>query len=516
MPDNKSNNSRIAKNTLFLYIRMFFVMLVSLYTARVVLNVLGASDYGIYNVVGGFVSLFAFLNATLASSMSRFYNYEGGRLGEEGYAKVFSVGIRVHAFLALTVLLLLETFGLWYINNVMVLPEDRLKAANYLFQFSVFSMLFVILTVPFRSAIVSKERMGFYAVVDIIDVVLKLIIVIVLPYVSSDKLIFYALLQFVITILNFILNLVYAKTQFNCLHISPHIERSDLKEMLSFSGWNLLGTFAFMLKEQGVNLLLNAFFGTIVNAARGIAFAINAAITGFSSNISMAFKPQMVSSYAKGDFSRSLRLFTSQSKICFCLMLMLVTPLILEMDLVLHLWLGEAVPDYTRIFASIVLAQTTIGTLNPPVTQMVFATGKISRFQIYSSSVNILLLPVCWLFLYFGYDAWIVFIITFVFTILNQCVCLAAMRRVVEYSLKDYLKEVVFPCVTMAVIVPILPILLTRIMEDSFLRLLIVSVASLLVTALSLYCFFLNTSEKIIVNQYMQSIINKKKSNTNL
>jgi O-antigen/teichoic acid export membrane protein len=341
-------------------------------------------------------------------------------------------------------------------------------------------------------------------------VILKLAVVLVLPYVTFDKLVFYAGMLLGITLLNFMLNVIFAKTHFMCLRITRYVDISLLKKMISFSGWNLLGTFAFMLRGQGVNLLLNSFFGTVVNAARGVAYQVNSAITGFSSNISMAFKPQMVSSYAQGNIERSLRLFTSQSKICFCLMLMLTIPLIMEMDLVLRVWLGEAVPEYTNVFEPIVLAQSTVGTLNPPLTQLVFATGNIRRFQIYSSSVNILLLPVCWVFLHLGYDAWIVFIISFIFTILNQCVCFAAMRRVLEYQLYRYIKEIILPCFSMAILCPIIPLVITKLFEDSIGRLFLVSIASIIATVSLLYVLFLTTSAKRIVQQYVQNLIRKR------
>ncbi len=510
MADNSSKNKRIAKNTIFLYIRMIVVLLVGLYTSRVVLNVLGVEDYGVYNVVGGFVSLFAFLNATLSASLQRFYNYEGSCKGENGYTNVYSLGIRVHAILAISVLAILETFGIWYINNVMVLPEGRLSAAHYLFQFSITSMLMVIMKIPFSAIIIAKEKMNFYAVVSIIEALLRLGIALILPFVNGDKLIIYGLLYLGVSTFDFILNVVYAKTNFKFLHLLKNIDKSLLKEILSFSGWNLFGTVIFMLKGQGVNLLLNAFFGTVVNAARGVAFQVNSAIMGFSSNISISFRPQLISSYAEGNKNRAFNLFMSQSKICYCLVLMLITPVIIEINPILHLWLGSAVPEYTDIFTALVLIDAMICTLNAPVTQIVHATGNIKLYQILSSVVNIFLLPICWLFLYMGYDAWTVFLITIIVSIINQSVCLIAMHQVFRYDYKEYLRYIILPCLVLTIIVPIIPYVISHYMNESIWRIILVGVSSIVITVTLLYVFFLTNSEKNLVKKYVSKI---KKNN---
>lgn len=510
MPENITNNKRIAKNTLFLYIRMIFVLLVGLYTSRVVLNVLGVSDYGVYNVVAGFVSLFSFLNATLSSSLQRFYNFEEGRNGECGIVKIYSLGVRVHALLAVIVFLILETFGLWYINNVMVLPDGRLETANYLFQFSVLSMLLVILKIPFSALIIAQERMNFYAIVSIIEILLRLIIIIILPYLAYDKLLVYGLLQLMVSIIDFLLNSIYAKTQFKFIKILKEVDKLVLKDMLSFSGWNLLGTVVFMLKGQGVNMILNVFFGTVVNAARGVAFQVNSAITGFSTNIAMSFRPQMVSSYASGNTMRAYNLFTAQSKICYCLILMLITPVILEINILLHLWLGEAVPDYANIFTALVLIDAMICTLSSPVTQMVFATGNIVIYQILTSSVNIFLLPLCWVALKCGAEAWSSFVITIIVSILNQTVALIGMHKVFDFSYSDYIKQIIVPCLSMTVLVPIIPFLITLVVPDSFGRVILVGLVSVTISGIVLYTLFLSASEKSMIQQYAKKIFKKK------
>lgn len=506
----QANNKRIARNTLFLYIRMFFVLIVSLYTSRVVLNTLGVSDFGVYNVVGGFVSLFGFLNATLSASMQRFFNFEGGQRGEEGARDVYTAGFWIHVLLSVVVLILLETFGLWYINNVMVVPADRLHAANILFQYSIFSMTLVILEIPYTSAIMSYERMDFYALVSIIDVVLKLLIVLALPFIPYDKLISFATLTLIITITNFLLYFIYAKKNFVALKLGREVNKRLFRSFLSFSGWNLVGTFAFMLKGQGLNMILNVFFGTVVNAARGVAYQINSAISGFSGNIATAFRPQIVDAYSKEQRERVLKMFFSESKVCYCLMLVLIVPVIIDMDYILQLWLGETVPEYTNQFAILVLIDMLICTLNTPVTQVTFSTGNIKTYQIVSSCINLLLLPVCYIFLKMGFDATSVFVITIIFSIINQAGCLSCMKKVFDYRMRAYLKSVVVPLAAITILLPIVPYLISAFMEASFSRLFSICIVDVVLAFFLIWGIVLNSKEQILVKEYIHKRILKR------
>lgn len=501
-----SNNTRIARNTLFLYLRMFFVLIVSLYTSRIVLNVLGVSDYGVYNVVAGFVLLFGFLNATLSSSMQRFYNYEGGRRGLSGYRDVYSTGFWIHLFLAVVIFIILESFGLWYINTVMVIDADRLVAANFLFQFSTFSMVFVILQVPYLSAIIANESMDYYATVSIVDVVLKLAIVFALPYIPQDKLIVYGTLSLVIAIVDFLMYYIYSKRKYQFVQLTTAINRQIFKELLSFSGWNLVGTFAFMLKGQGLNLLLNGFFNTIVNAARGVAFQVNGAISGFTNNIATAFRPQIVDSYAKGELERTKKLMFAESKFCYCLILVLILPVSLEIDYLLSLWLGDAVPPQTNVFSILVLIDLLLCTLNTPVTQIAFATGDIKNYQMFNSIVNLLLIPVCYVFLKMGYEAESVFVLTIIFTIINQIICLYLLHSLFEFSYLEYLKQIILPCFLISIVLPVLPMVIRINMNESFVRFLSIGFSDIVLALPLIYFIILNKSEKSFVIQY----INKK------
>ena len=507
MPDNSTSNKRIAKNTIFLYIRMFFVLIVSLYTSRVILNTLGVEDFGINNVVAGFVSLFVFLNATLSSSIQRFYNYEGTKNGADGFHRVYITGMIIHIIIAVIIFVILETFGLWYVNKIMVLPVERLQAANIIFQTSIISMLFVIIQIPFIGAIMAKEHMNFYAIVSIIDVLLKLGIVILLPYIPYDKLIIYGLLSLVINTLNFIFYSRYCKHKFSEITFEIKYYPSLFKSILNFSGWNLIGTFALMLKGQGLNMLLNLFFGPAVNAARGIAYQILNAISGFSQNITIAFRPHIVNSYADNDYSRVSHLMFTESRICFMLVATLITPIIIDIDYILHLWLGKTIPVQTNIFVRLVLIDLLVCTLNTPCSQVVLATGKIKEYQIGSSIILLSLLPICWVLLELEFNAASVFIVTIIMSIINQIVCLIITNKIFKIGLIRYLKHVILPCITFMVIVPVIPLIVHHSMGESLIRLFI-TVCIDMVIAVSL-CFILgiNKHERAYIYKFIKQRI---------
>ena len=470
-----SDNKRIAKNTIFLYIRMFFALMVSLYTSRVVLNTLGVVDYGVYNTVAGFVTMFAFLNATLSASMQRYYNFEGTRMGLDGFKKVYFSGFLIHIVFTFIVFAILETFGLWYVKNVMVVPSERLFSANVVFHLSVLSLCLLIMKIPYIGAVMATERMEFYAIISIFDTLLRLVCVMLLPYLPCDKLIVYGVLYTVVSTVDFFVYFVYTKQKILKFRLQFKYDKYFLKELLTFSGWNIIGTFAFMLKGQALNMLLNVFFGPVINAARGIAYQISNAINSFSSNISVAYKPQIVKSYSQRDENRVRFLFVSQSKICFALINILITLVIIEMDFLLKFWLGESIPEYTDIFAILVLIDSLVCTLNTPCTQVVFATGNIKKYQIASSCVNLLLLPICWLFLHLGFKATSTFVATIIFSIINQIICVYQMAKVFAIGIRYYLIKVIYPCLFFAVLCPIPGYIIHLFMLESFTRFLVVS-----------------------------------------
>ena len=493
-----TRNRRVAKNTFFLYLRMFFVLLVSLYTTRVILRVLGVEDYGVYNVVAGFVTMFSFLNTSLAGAIQRFYNYETSQKGEEGTSSVYSLSLVIQFGLSLIVLLLLETIGVWYLNTVMVVPSDRLFAANILFQSSTLSLVILILSIPFSAAILSFEKMDYYAAVGIIDVLLKLLIIIVLPYVPYDKLISYSILLLLISITNFLLYYIYSKRNFASLRFSHHYvkNKAAMKQMLSFAGWNVFGTFSNVIYTQGTNILLNYFFGPIVNAAKGIAGQIMSAIQSFSLNVLTAFRPQLVNSYAQSDFERTKKLMFIESKVCFVLMCALSVPLIVEMDYILNIWLGDNVPEYASLFSCLVLVHVTITSLNQPFSQVIHAIGKMKVFQLVTGGITCMIIPASYLAFKFGATPSAVFWIGIIMAILTQISCAYIVNNIFYFGLKHYLIDVILRCLVFVIILPIMPVAVHLMMRVSFGRLIIVTCVSLMVSALLAYYVVLNKKDR--------------------
>lgn len=499
---NEQDNKRLAKNTAFLYVRMFFVLIVSFYTSRVVLQALGVDDFGIYNVVAGFVSLFGFFNATLSSSMQRFYNFEGAKNKARGYHEVYVAGLSIHLVIAFSLFVLLETVGVWYVNSVMVVTEGRLFAANLVYQASVLSMLLVILQIPYTGAILADERMDYYALISIVDVVLKLLAVLALPILPYDSLVVYSVLLLIVSAITFLCYFIYSKSKILDSIVSFHdlfrkgSNRLLLKKILGFSGWNLFGTFAFMVKAQGLNLLLNFFFGPVVNAARGIAMQVNGGISSFSNNIAISFRPQIVNAYAKADTSRCLSLMFFESKICFSLILLMILPVMIDMDYLLSLWLGAVIPERSTVFSVLVLIDALVCTLNTPLTQVAFATGEIKNYQIWSSCVNLLLLPVSYFLLKMGYHPESVFWITIVFSIVNNLVCFYAVRKLVPFSVVEYLRVVLLPCFAVSLLVSVVPLVLLYIMTPGLPRVLSVCLSQCVIGVPMVLLIVFNKSER--------------------
>ena len=520
------SNTRIARNTLFLYIRMFFVLAVSLYTSRVILRTLGVSDYGVYNVVAGFVSMFGFLNVTLAASMQRFYNYEGTSDAKWGYRRVYATGLTIHLAIAFVLLVLMETLGWWYVNNVMVVPPERLLAANVAYQMAVGSLLLVVLEIPYTASILARERFDFYALVGILEVTLRLLAVIALPWLPYDKVIALATLTITISAVRFLMFFVYAKkkTLPQSLPVGRRVYTSEaesnytpplegqgevpslLRQMLSFSGWNILGTFSQVLKGQGVNMLLNVFFGTVVNAARAVAFQVNAAITGFSNNVAMSFQAQIVNSYAAREHSRLMNLFYAESRICFVLIAFLITPLVLEMDFVLSLWLGDSVPPQTRIFTILVLIDSLVCTLEMPCTQVAYAVGRIRDYKVVPAVVSLLLLPTAWVGLRMGMSAVSVFTMTIVFSVLQVTASMTMLHRIFTYSVTEYLRRVLLPCFLFLCLNVVAPLMVCRLMDSSWLRLVAVCIAEGIAGLLLAYFLVLGKSEKELLLNYLRKL----------
>lgn len=483
---------------------MLFVLLVTLYTTRVVLNALGVEDYGTYNIVCGFVSLFGFLNTSLSQGIQRFFNYELGRGGNEAVVKVFNTALIIQLGLIALLFIVLEGVGYYWFTYELVVPDERREVAWIIFQFSIASMLISVLSTPYAAMVMSYEKMNYYALVSVIDALIKLLIALSLPYVPFDRLLYYGSLLLVVSVLNLFMYAIYCHRKFSFLKVNFHCDGTLFRSMFSFSGWNFLGSLASMVKTQGTNILLNSFFGVVVNASSGIAAQVSSAIQQFSLNIVLAFKPQLVTAYAQNNIQRVQKMMFVMSKIGFVLVFTLAVPIALEIDYILSLWLGDTVPSNAASFSRLTIVAMVIGVFNAPVTQVIHATGRMKRYQIVTSLTMCSILPISWFFFRMGYNASLVYWITVFITILNQCFSLAVLHTEFKYSYKRYLKEVLLPCVVVAVFAPILPWILCCSIESSFIRLLLVVICSCIVVLIFGYFMLLNKSEKQLILAFLQ------------
>lgn len=504
----ESSNKRIAKNTLFLYTRLAIVMIVNLYMTRVVLDVLGIYDYGVYNVVCGFVALFGFINTSMSNGTQRFYNYELGKNGDEALKQVYNNAVIIQSVLATIIVIVTETIGLWYVNAQMEISPERLTAANWIFQFSIISLIFVVLQIPYSAAILAYERMDFYAIISIVDAFIKLAFTMLLPYLNGDRLIGYGFMIMAVSILNFICYYLYCHNKFPNLRFNKSFNKQLFKSMLQFSGWNVFGSFAYVVKGQGVNVLLNAFFGVAVNAANGIAMQVSSAIQTFASNLIIAFKPQLTQSYAKGDYERAEQLMFSMSKISYVLMSIIAIPIMIEMDYVLNIWLKGNIPGHTATFTILTIIAIMIGVFNTPVTQMIHASGQMKKYQLATSIVICSILPISWIFLKLGYGATSVFIITILIVLINQVVCLQVLHSIFKFSISKYIKEVIVPCILVTTVSLFITPYISNVLTPSIWRFIIVTLINLLIVGVLFY-LSMNSSEKQIIKSYIHKIKNK-------
>lgn len=506
------NNKRIAKNTILLSIRMIFVLCLSLYTTRVTLKALGVDDFGIYNVVCGFVSMFTFLNTSMSNGIQRFFNFELGKNGVDGAQKVYITSLVIQALLLLLIIILTETFGMWYLHNKMVIPPERFIAAQWIFQMSIISFIFVIMQVPYNAAIMAHERMDFYAFIGIFDAVLRLIIAILIPFAeTSDKLVLYGCLLTIISLLDFILAYIYSRFHFEEIRIQPLFDKVLFKSMLTFSGWNIFGTFSNMMREQGLNMILNLFFGPVVNAARGIAYQVSAGLQSSVSNISTAIRPQIVQSYAQHNTVRTINLMHSLSKISVIGLYIIGYPILLEINYVLNIWLGGDVPHYTSSFVVIVIFIAFINNMNAAVSAVVHATGKMRNYQVIGSIINLSSLPFAYYALKIGYNPNSVFWISLLFTLLMQIASLFVLRSLITFSIVKYCKEVLYPFVLVVLTSFIVPLIIYSNMQTGFLRFCFVVFSSVVLGTISLYFMGLNEKEKSLINSYLSRFLHMLK-----
>lgn len=503
-----SNNKRIAKNTLLLYFRMIITMLVSLYTSRVVLNILGVEEFGIYNVVGGVVTMLGFLNNSMAGATQRFLTFELGKGNKEKFKRVFSTSVNIHIIISAIVVLLAETIGLWFLYNKMVIPIDKLNAAFWVYQFSILSCVVMFVSVPYNAAIIAHERMGAFAYISLIDVMLKLLIVFLLTLTGFDKLIVYSFLMFMIQLVIRLVYGIYCNKKIPGTSYHFIWNRQLFRDMSSFAGWQLFGNIAAVAYSQGVNILLNIFFGPVVNAARGVAVQVQNAIQSFSANFQQAMNPQITKTYANNELGRMHSLIFASSKYSFFLLFLLSLPVLIETEMILSLWLKN-VPEHTLNFIRIILVVSMVETLANPLVTAAGATGKIKIYQIVVGGLLLLILPFSYLALKVGGSPEVVFLVHLFMVVFAQIARLYMIRPMVSLSLRRYFKEVVIRVIMVVALSVVLPLIFFINLSNTITSFVFVCVLSMFSVLLFVFLVGLRQAEKDVVVQKINFIYNK-------
>jgi len=420
-----------------------FSMFVSLYTSRIILKYLGINDFGIYNVVAGFVIFFGFINTSMAVSTSRFISYEIGTNNPIQVNKVFNASMLIHLLMGLLILLLAETFGLWFLLNKMNFEPGRMIAVRWVYHFSVINLLLSIITIPYNAMIIAFERMKAFAYLSIFDVCTKLGIVYLLPFIKFDRLIIYAGLVLLMQIFIRIIYIYYCKKAFYESKLKFIYDSRLIKKMIDFTAWTLYGNLAATGCTQGINILLNIFFGSIVNAARGIAVQVQTAIAQFAINFQIALNPQIIKNYAANNLNQMYILICSSSRYSFFLLFTISYPVILNTDYILYLWLGKEIPNYTSVFIKLVLLSTIIGALASPLSVSAEATGRMKQFNSIVGTISLMVLPISYFLFQKGFKPYYIYFVLIIIEIINFWVKLIIINRMTKLPIQLFIRKVI-------------------------------------------------------------------------
>lgn len=504
------NNKKIAKNTLLLYFRMLLMMFVTLFTSRVVLDKLGVTDYGIYNVVGGVVAMLGFLNSSMSNAVQRYLSFEIGKNNEAGVNRIFNVSLFAHAGIAVFVFVVMEIVGVWYLNTHMNIPAERMDAANWVLQCSIFTTLFTIVQVPYNAIIISKEQMGIYAYISILEVVLKLLVVYMLAIGNFDKLKLYSVLIMVVTIGIVMIYRFYCTRKYKEAKFKFIKDWNLLKQIVGFASWNMLGELAWVFTGQGVNIILNSFFGPVVNAARGLAEQVNGAVNRFVANFQTAVNPQLIKNYASDQLDEMKTLLFRSTRFSYYLLLALSLPIILKMDFILHLWLKE-VPDYTTGFCQLVLVSSLVSTLSNLLAQVARAYGKIRNYQIIVSIFLFLNFPLSYIVLKFWGSPLSTMFINIGINAMLLFVRLRLTNRMIQMTYGSFIRNVLFPVIIVTAVALVIPLTIYFMLDNSIISFIIVCLVSFVSVGVSIYALGMNANERLYILAAISKIITKIK-----
>lgn len=508
MGEKIHDNKRIAKNTIVLYGRMLVLMFIGLFTSRIVLNALGVEDYGINNVVGGFLGLFAIVTQSMSSTISRYVTFELGRNNANDANKVFCTSVNIQVLYALIIVLLAETLGLWFLNTKLVIPETRLFAANVVYQLAVVSMVINLISVPYDACIVAHERMSAFAYITLYDAVAKLVIAYLLYLHIMDNLIFMALLNTGVAWSQRVIYLKYCKKNF--LECKYHLifDKGLLKRMFGFAGWNLIGSSSAVLRDQGGTVLLNMFFGPTVNAAQGIAAQIKGKVMAFAGSFMTAMNPQITKSYASGDMDYLYKLIYKGSRFSFCLMLFFALPVWLNTHFVLKVWLG-LVPDHTIWFARFMMCFVMFEALSNTIVIAVKATEKIKKYQIVVGGLQMLNLPLTYLVFKLGCPPESQLIMAVFIGHITLAARLMITKKLLGLSPGLFFRKVYINVLSVTVVAMTIPFLVINSMDEGWICLIVSTLLSLICVPLSAYFVGCDMNEKSMIRGKLVSLYSK-------
>lgn len=506
------NNRRIAKNTLYLYMRMLLSLVVQLYTSRVILNALGISDYGIYNVVGGVVTMFSFMSGTMATAAQRFMSYAIGKGDINDLRRTFVTSQIILWLIALATLIAIEIIGMWLLFNHLTISDGRLTAAIWVFQVAVISLFITIISVSYNAALIAHEKMSVFAGFSLIDIFSKLGIAVLLLQLptSVDKLIVYSVLLMIVAVIMRICYTVYCKRRFEeCSHNIYKYDKEKMSQMLSFFGWNTIGALSYVSKEQGVNVLINIFFGTVVNAARGVTSQVAGAVQGFITNFQVAMNPQITKYYAQRDFENLFKLVQRGAKFSMFLYFFLALPIYIDIDYILQLWLVD-VPEHTVSFIRLTFILMMIESLSSPVITCLLAVGKVKWYQIIVGGLLIMNLPISYVALKFGAKPEMTIQIAIIISFVSLLIRLFLLYRYVSFPVKEFLTKVLG---TAAIVV-----LLSYVLSNSvynlisihgFIQLILTVCVSWMISGVVILFIGMNKSERFMIKNAAIKVLNK-------
>lgn len=502
-------SKRLVKNSLILYMRTFVTMLIGLYSSRLILLALGVEDFGIYRLVAGFVSMFAIVSASLTAASQRYITFELGKPKDQQRLKeVFSTTVIIHIGIALLVFVLGQSLGVWFLNTYLNIDSDRMLAANWVFHCSLIAFMLNIVRVPYNALIIANEKMTAFAVINIADSILRLFIVFALDWILFDSLITYAVLVLLVGVIIWFSYYLYSKLNFKNFAFVFIIDKVLIKKISSFAGWNFIGAGSGILRVQGVNILINIFYGVTVNAAKGIANQVEHAMVTFTDSFMTAMRPQITKSYASGDYNYFMTLIYKGARLSFYLTLLFALPVFLETDYILKLWL-KIVPDFTVIFVKLSLIYVLFESFSRTLITAMLATGRIRNYQIIVGGLQLLNLPISYLLLAQGNQPQVVIVVAIVISFCMLVARLLLLRNMINVSIQYFFNKVLINSLIVLLLSALVPYFVFINMDEGFVRLILVGLTSVISVALFVYFIGSSAGEKALVKQVIIKYKNK-------